>query len=134
MKGMICLAYMVTVLLLFFPALGFLFLKTTSKETRHSRAVRRTLLFLFLLQIAGFCSTAAMFLFPGRGYSDRIILFSFLALYGFDLIAVMLIGILPEPQQSDPVVARLLQTYIIMFILLFLAGVLLAPFLGSLPL
>lgn len=131
---MIRLAYLVTVLLIFFPALGFLFLKSASKETRHSHTVRRTLLFLFLLQIAGFCSTAAMFVSAGKGYSDRIVLFSFFALYGIDLFAVMLIGLLPEPHQSDPVVARLLQTYIILFIILFLAGVLLAPFLGSLPL
>lgn len=131
---MFLLAYLVTFLLVFFPALGFLFLKSTSKETRHARPVRRVSFFLNILQIAGFCSTAAMFISTNRGYSERIVLFSFFALYGFDLIAVMLVGLLPEPHQSDPVVARLLQTYIILFIFLFLAGVLLAPFLGSLPL
>ena len=131
---MLLLAYLVTALLVFFPALGFLFLKSTSQETRHARSVRRVLFWLYFLQITGFCSTAAMFLSANRGYGEKIVLFSFLALYGFDLIAVMLIGLLPEPYQSDPVVARLLQTYIILFIFLFLAGVVLAPFLGSLPL
>ncbi len=131
---MIRLAYFVTALLVFFPALGFVFLKSASKETRHAAAVRRTLLFLFLLQIGGFCCTAAMFLTGGGFNGERITLFSFYALYGIDLIATMLIVFLPEPCQTDPVVARLLQTYIILFILLFLAGALLAPFLGSLPL
>ena len=131
---MIRLAYFLTALLVFFPAVGFLFLKSASEETRCSLIVRRTLFFLFLLQIAGFCSATALFLSSGKEYSDRIILFSFFALYGFDLVAVMLICRLPEPYQSDPVVARLLQTYIILFIILFLAGALMGPFLGSLSL
>jgi hypothetical protein len=49
------------------------------------------------------------------------------------LTAVALVFLLPESCQTDQVVARLLQTYVILFIFLFLGGIFLAPFLGALP-
>lgn len=126
-------AYLITILLVFFPALGFVFLKSSAKETRHSAPVRKVQSYLFVLQLLDFFCAAAMFLTVGIFDSDRVTTFSFYTLYAIDIVAFMLVFLIPEPHHADPVVARLLQTYIILLIFLILTGILLAPYLGSLP-
>lgn len=130
---MILLAHIATAVLVFFPAIGFLFLKSASQETRHSRQGQRTVKLLFVLQILCFFCAAAIFLAVEQFNHERVVLSAFYALYAIDLIAVALVFLLPESCQTDQVVARLLQTYVILFIFLFLGGIFLAPFLGALP-
>lgn len=125
--------YVITVLLVFFPALGFVFLKSSSRETRQAPEVRRTSILLFVLQTCSFLSLTTMFLMGNGRNGERVTLFLFLILYAVNLVAVMLIFLLPESCHADHVVERLLHTYVILFIFLFMSGVLLAPVLNLLP-
>ena len=129
---MVILAYLIIILLIFFPALGFVFLKSSGKETRHAHPIRRTQTCLFALQLLGFVCAAGMFLTIGIFESEKITTFSFYILYAIDIAAFMLIFTIPEHYYADPVLARLLQTYIILLIFLILTGIILAPYLGFL--
>ena len=88
---------------------------------------------MFCLQTLNFILIPGTFLLSrGRVDPDFLTLLGYLSLYANALISLVLVVMLPDSCQADAIVARLLQIYVILFLLLFGIGLMLAPILHSL--
>lgn len=126
---MIGFVYSITMTLVFFPAIGFVCLKLTSDETKRLAPVRRAAVLFFILQILNFFLIAEMLLTGNGQNGEYVTLFSFLSLYAVDLISITTVFYLPESCHGDKIVARLLQIYLILFLILLVVGLMSAPLL-----